>query len=851
MTYTIVDKISKNCRFGTKTLPLVFLLLLHAGADAQHKIHVTEVNATAPVRIVNPLIIDSTNLKKDKFDDKQLLETLFLPQKSDFKEQFVADSSNVIFMPKAATEKELRFVTFNVNADRYATLKISVTSPAMLELYVNNKKEASKTTREDSLKLAKNLDKEITVTPGTVVVSLKYLGSADSKIDGESLKIIVEAKDSTANLTSVNDNRRFIKINDIMEGTRVGGGSISPDGRFVLLNYSNTVEGGESSRYNELFDAKTSKRLFLDRQLSWMPVSNKLYYTAQRGEYNALIAVDPENLSESILAENVPKGNFRFTPDERRLIYSVKESHDERKGDLLILKSPADRQEGYLDRYFIYCYGLDDKTNRRLTYGQHSTSVQDISRDSRRLLFSTSDEQLTERPFRRSSMFILDLQTLRVDTLWKNEKYVHSACFSPDGEKILVTGAPEAFGGIGLDVPAGMTANSYDVQAFIMNLASRRIDPVSKKFDPSIDRVSWHSNDEIYLSVTEADYENVYRYNVAKRNFTRLNLNEDVVNGFHPARNASVASYIGSGHSNFGRAYVYDMKTGRSTLISDPAKNKLSEIKLGSVKDFDFKTSDGTPIKGRYYLPPEFDASRKYPLVVYYYGGTTPTARTLSHPYSMHVYAAMGYVVYTLQPSGTIGFGQEFSARHVNAWGKRTADDIIEGVKRFVAEHSFVNEKKIGCIGASYGGFMTMYLQTVTDIFAAAVSHAGISALASYWGEGYWGYAYSAAASADSYPWNNRELYVEQSPLYNADKIKTPILLLHGLEDTNVPPGESFQMYTALKILGKPVEFIRVKGENHGIANYKRRLEWNHSIYSWFAKWLKDDDSWWNALYDK
>jgi dipeptidyl aminopeptidase/acylaminoacyl peptidase len=90
---------------------------------------------------------------------------------------------------------------------------------------------------------------------------------------------------------------------------------------------------------------------------------------------------------------------------------------------------------------------------------------------------------------------------------------------------------------------------------------------------------------------------------------------------------------------------------------------------------------------------------------------------------------------------------------------------------------------------------------------------------------------------------------VEQSPLFNADKIKTPLLLLHGLEDTNVPVGESFQMYTALKILGRPVEFIRVKGENHGIATYSRRLEWNRSIYAWFAKWLKDDSSWWDSMY--
>ena len=213
------------------------------------------------------------------------------------------------------------------------------------------------------------------------------------------------------------------------------------------------------------------------------------------------------------------------------------------------------------------------------------------------------------------------------------------------------------------------------------------------------------------------------------------------------------------------------------------------------------------------------------------------------------MYAAQDYVVYTLQPSGTTGYGQEFSARHVNAWGIQTAEEIIEGTKAFVADHSFVDGDKIGCIGASYGGFMTQYLQTQTDIFAAAVSHAGISNITSYWGVGYWGYAYSSGASAGSYPWNNPDMYINQSPLFQADKINTPLLLLHGTVDTNVPIGESYQMYTALKLLGKEVEFIQVEGENHAIYNYEKRIGWNHSIYAWFAKWLKDDSRWWDTLY--
>ena len=234
----------------------------------------------------------------------------------------------------------------------------------------------------------------------------------------------------------------------------------------------------------------------------------------------------------------------------------------------------------------------------------------------------------------------------------------------------------------------------------------------------------------------------------------------------------------------------------------------LDKIELGKTAPWNFTASDGTVITGKMCLSPDFDPNKKYPLIVYYYGGTTPTTRGIGIPYCAQLFASRDYVVYVIQPSGTIAFGQEFSAHHVNAWRKRTTNDIIEGTKLFCKAHSFVNTKQIGCIGASYGGFMTQYLQTQNDIFAAAVSHASISDVTSYCEEGYWGYSYSSLASANSYPWNARDMYTLQSPLFNADKINTPILFLHGTADTNVPIGESIQMFTALKLLGKPTAFV-------------------------------------------
>ena len=326
---------------------------------------------------------------------------------------------------------------------------------------------------------------------------------------------------------------------------------------------------------------------------------------------------------------------------------------------------------------------------------------------------------------------------------------------------------------------------------------------------------------------------------------------EEVVKQMAFANQAPTMVFSGESASNADRVYTINLRRSQPKLVEDTNQETLANVQLGACKTWNFVNSRGDTICGRYYLPPNFDATQQYPLIVNYYGGCSPTSRNFETRYPQHAYAALGYVVYVLQPSGAVGFGQEFSSRHVNTAGKGVAEDIIEGTKKFVAAHAFINAKKIGCIGASYGGFMTQYLQTQTDIFAAAISHAGISDHTSYWGEGYWGYSYSEVSMANSYPWSNPELYVNQSPLFHADKIHTPLLFLHGSADTNVPIGESIQMFTALKLLGRPTAFVVVDGENHHILDYHKRQKWQNTIFAWFAKWLKNDSTWWDALYPK
>lgn len=806
--------------------------------------------------VENPILVDSTNMKGDKFQNKNLLETFItFPDESAFTEEIKSDISNYFFVNKARTGARFYLLSFQIQVDRYVKMNVRISGPSMFEAYINGVKESSKTSIEDTLSSAKTLKLNFPAIPGVYTILVKYMSLA-SNVAQEGIKINVESEDnsSKASYTFLNKEKHPITIKELLTGKRVTSSTISPNGDYVLLNYTTTKDDGKTFGEKELLSLKTNRRVILSSatDYNWLPTSNKLYYTENRSGITNLFVVDPETLQEQLLVQDIPTGTFTFTPDEKLLIFTDREVADASKSDLILLTVPESRQENNDDRYFLSKYDLSTGIKQRLTYGRNSTNLNDISSDSRYILYSVGEYIPTKRPFYFTSMYRLDLETLVVDTLWINQGFASSAKFSPNGSQILIEGSGEAFDGIGLDIKKNQIANSYNTLAFIMDISTRKIDAITRDFKPSINSSSWNAFDgNIYFRVTDRDFERVYVYDPNKKTFDLLPLSEDVIRSFDLSDKSLIASYYGVGVSNTTRAYTFDLKNKKSNLIADPYSKTLETLDLSNVQDWNFTASDGTNIEGRYYLPPNFDATKKYPMVVYYYGGTVPTARTLEGAYPPQVYAALGYVVYVLQPSGAIGYGQEFAARHVNGWGKRNADDIIEGTKQFTKEHSFVNDKKIGCIGASYGGYMTMYLQTQTDIFAAAVSHAGISSIASYWGEGYWGYTYSSGASANSYPWNNKELYVEQSPLFNAEKVNTPLLLLHGTVDTNVPIGESIQMYTALKILGKPVEFIQVKGENHGIKDFKKRLEWNYSIYAWFSKWLQDDSTWWDSLYPK
>ena len=824
---------------------LVAAALMASISASAETIEVKTLKYAGPYAVAQPWMADSVNIKGEAFDLKQLLDsplsfTLLNKGKEVTAAQLLADKQDA-----------LHLASFCVSNTQRTKATIAVEGLEQYRLFV------------DGEQVAVNGDKAETIlTPSQHTVVIKYLTRKNASSDKKSIKLTVTAADGAP--LSVGDAaaKRAYNIYDVICAPNYPSVSISPNGKFIVVRKTWVDRKGNNHSISELRNSQTNRVMAtFEESVKWMPSSNKLYFTQKASDSSIageekqdgtlqLITINPLTMEREVLAANIPDGWFQFTPDEKTLIYTLYTEGRKKDAQVYDVKEPDDRQSGWRSRSYLAKFDLASGVLQPLTFGYHNVYLNDISADSRYLLIGKSEERLTKRPTTLNSYYRLNLNDMSVETLIEKGEFLNSAQFSPDGKSILVSASPEAFNGIGKNVEEGQTPSMIDTQLYLMTLSDKKVRPLTKDFNPNVQSTEWSKVDgNIYFTAEDKDCVHLFQLNPKSGKFTLLKTPEEYIKSFSLASSAAEMAFSGQSASNADRLYKMNTKALKSQLVDDLSARELKDVELGECKAWNFVNSRGDTLCCRYYLPPHFDAAKKYPMIVNYYGGCSPTSRMFQSRYPHHVYAAMGYVVLVVNPSGATGFGQKFSARHVNTAGEGVAEDIISSTQAFCDEHAFVNRKKIGCIGASYGGFMTQYLQTKTDLFAAAISHAGISDHTSYWGEGYWGYSYSEVSMANEYPWTNKHLFVDQSPLYNADKIHTPLLFVHGTADNNVPVGESIQLYTALKLLGRPTAMVLVDGQDHHIIDYEKRLKWQNTIFAWFAKWLQDDASWWTEMY--
>ncbi len=277
----------------------------------------------------------------------------------------------------------------------------------------------------------------------------------------------------------------------------------------------------------------------------------------------------------------------------------------------------------------------------------------------------------------------------------------------------------------------------------------------------------------------------------------------------------------------------------RLTAWNDAA---MAGAEVSVPEPFWFESEDGYRIQGWIMKPGQLAPGQKVPLVLQIHGGPHAMYGP-AYSHEFQTLAARGYAVLFTNPRGSFGYGQAFAKACRGDFGGGDYQDVMMAVDAALERFSFIDASRLAVAGGSYGGLMTNWIVAHSDRFRAAVSHRCISNWMSFYGMSDIGISYTEGIIGGN-PWDQPGLLWEKSPLAHAKNVQTPLLLLHGEQDFRCPVGQSDQMYTALKRLGKTTRLVRYPGSNHSFMKAGKpsyRVDALEQISSWLTVYLEEE----------
>ena len=412
----------------------------------------------------------------------------------------------------------------------------------------------------------------------------------------------------------------------------------------------------------------------------------------------------------------------------------------------------------------------------------------------------------------------------------------YAPAWSPDGMQLAFLGGPQWGSGGHADVfvmcldetPRCLTTDHF--QTFSDGIGS---DMRSDHADPT--PVWAKDGQSIFVLGNERGAGNVYQLAVADGALTSVTTGQHHVLGWSLDATQNTLALARADAQQPGDIFVHWRDTRDEKRLSNVNADLLQSVQLSLPETFQFTGAQGWDIEGWLLKPPDFDPQQQYPMVLEIHGGPN-TCYGYSFNQEFQLLAAKGFVVLYTNPRGSTSYGREFSKAVRGIWGKEDYEDIMAGVDAVLAM-GFIDERRLGVTGGSYGGIMTNWIVGHTDRFRAAVTQRSISNLVSKFGVSDIG-PWMAKENWDGAPWEVPERYAFHSPITYVEKIVTPLLIIHSDEDWRCPIEQAEQLFTALKWLRREVEFLRFEGQNHELSRSghpRLRIERLNAIADWFT----------------
>ncbi|WP_417664201.1 prolyl oligopeptidase family serine peptidase [Pseudidiomarina donghaiensis] len=555
-----------------------------------------------------------------------------------------------------------------------------------------------------------------------------------------------------------------------------------------------------------------------------------IYFLAKRGDakHTSLYKMSTTGgEAQLVLSHDAAISSYAISNDGRYIAFRAREKADETKSKLAKkgFKAEVYEEQHEFTHLWLYDTQKADASAVKITSDIQVLSVA-FRPGHEQLLVRVAPTALVDDNYMSSQYQLLDLNGKQVSAFESVGK-LGKAEFSPDGRYLAVIGAAD------YNDPADGRLYVYDT-----NKNNERKD-VLPDYLGHVQDIAWRRNDElIWLghrgtqSEVQALTMQWFESRVIMEPSKLVAVDIDVA--------AGKSDVLVRAHSAEHPTELFRISGDRITRMTD-SNPWLADITMPRQETMRYKARDGLTLEGIVVYPTDYKEGQRYPLMMVVHGGPESHYSNgwLDRYGSPVKYAAQqGYALFFPNYRGSTGRGVEFSKLGQNDYAGKEFDDLVDAKKHLV-DIGLVDSAKVGVTGGSYGGFASAWAATaLTEHFAASVMFVGISDNISKFGTTDIAKEMHAV-HARSYPWEKWQWYLERSPIYHAEKARTPILIMHGKEDTRVHPSQSMELYRYLKTHGNvPVRLVLYPGEGHGNRRVAAQLDYSMRLMRWMQHFL-------------
>ncbi|MBA4744078.1 MAG: S9 family peptidase [Muricauda sp.] len=650
-----------------------------------------------------------------------------------------------------------------------------------------------------------------------------------------------------------------LELLDIFNMEYVSDPQISPDGSKIIYvrNFKDVMtDRNLSNLWIINFDGSNNRPLTSgnhnDFAPKWSHDGTKIVFKSNMADDKMKLYLMWLDTKETMALTNTPQspGTVSWSYDDKHLAFNMFVPEANKS----IIKMP-EKPEGakwneppkYIDKmnyrgdgagYYkggnsqLFTLPISGGTPKQLTFSEFDHGSPIWSKDGKNLFFSANFHKDEEFEPADSEIYSINVNNGEINPLTDRYGPDGNPVLSPDGSKIAYLGYDDRLQGYQL------------TQLYVMNTDGTDSQLISGDFDRDVEDMAWNSKGNgLYFSYTDQGMGKLASMSLSGK----VDTITDGLGGLSLGRPYNAASFSASTNNKF--AYTLGDTSHPSDLgVADTRNTKrLTQVnddlfsfkKLGNVEEIWWESSyDQRKIQGWVVTPPDFDPSKKYPMILEIHGGPF-TSYGEVYSAEIQAYAAEGYVVLYTNPRGSTSYGEEFGNLIHHDYPNHDYEDLMSGVDA-VLEKGYVDEENLFVTGGSGGGVLTAWIVGKTDRFKAAVVAKpvinwtsfvlyadGVQFFSKYW--------------FGKKPWEDPENYRRRSPLTYVGNVTTPTMLLTGEEDYRTPIAESEQFYAALKLENVETAMVRIPGAGHGIANKPSNLVAKiAAVLAWFEKY-KDE----------